>query len=51
MTELLEVFATGGNATSTDAIPDFLCSEFERPDKKKAVKEKQTRFAKYNIQQ
>jgi len=25
-------------------VPDFMCSKFERPDKKRATKEKQTRF-------
>lgn len=46
MAELFEVFAAGGRATDTTAIPDFFCSEFERPDKKKAIDERETRFAK-----
>jgi hypothetical protein len=51
MAELFEVFAAGGKDTNTTAtaIPDFLCSDFERPDKKTAIKDKQTRFAKYNL--
>ena len=47
MAELFEVFAGGKTSNSTD-IPEFLCSEFDRPNKKEAVKDKQTRFAKYN---
>lgn len=47
MAELFEVFA-GGKAPNTTNIPEFLCSGFERPNKKEAVKDKQTRFAKYN---
>ncbi len=46
--ELLEVFAAGGRGPNTTEIPDFLCSGFELPNKEDAVKEKQTRFAKFN---
>ena len=34
----------GGKANPELTIPDFLCSGFERPDKKRAIKDKQTRF-------
>ena len=40
---LLRVQA-GGKANPELQIPDFLCSGFERPNKKIAIKEKQTRF-------
>ena len=44
MSELLVVHASGTTNTSELATPGFLCSEFEKPDKKEAIKEKQTRF-------
>ena len=44
MDELLEV-CDAGETSSPVAVPDFLCSEFERPDKKIAVMHKQSRFA------
>lgn len=44
MSELLEVFASGRQET-TLTVTDSLCSEFQRPNKKTAIKEKQTRFA------
>jgi len=47
MSELFTVFTAGKAAKSP--TPDFLCSDFDRPNKKKAIKDKQTRFAKYNI--
>ena len=46
--ELFEVF-TAGKATNTTPIPDFLCSDFKRPNKKTAIK--QTGFAKYKTRQ
>ncbi len=45
--ELLEVSITAGNTGLTTDIPGFLCSEFERPDKKIAIKDKQTRYNAY----
>jgi len=30
--------------TSRNSEPDFLCSQYHRPNKKDAIKEKQTRF-------
>lgn len=44
MSELLVVFSNGKANTTGSSIPDSLCSEFDRPDKKKAIEEKQTRF-------
>ena len=41
LTALLRVQA-GGKANLELQIPDFLCSGFERPNKKMAIKEKQT---------
>ena len=43
MSALLRVQA-GGKANPELQISDFLCSWFERPNKKIAIKEKQTRF-------
>ena len=43
ISELLEVHASGTDYSNSDLTdPDLLCSEFDRPDKKKAVIEKQT---------
>ena len=47
MDELFEVFAAGSSDLKTSDIPEFLCSGFQWPNKQKAVKDKQTRFAKY----
>ena len=44
MTELLKVYNSNHGVNPQSTIPDFLCSQFERPNKKEAVKEKQTRF-------
>ena len=46
MSELLKVRHDdiSGNSQYDSTIPDYLCSEFEKPDKKEAIKEKQTRF-------
>ena len=41
MSELLVVHASGTDSNSDLTVPDFLCSEFDRPDKK-AIIEKQT---------
>ena len=45
MSALMKI-VTAGKVTDAAIIPDFLCSEFERPDKKNAIQEKQTRFSK-----
>ena len=42
MSELLVVHASGTDSNSDPAVPDILCSEFNRPDKKKAIKDKRT---------
>ena len=42
MSELLVVHASGTDSNSILTVPDFLCSEFDRSDKKKAIIEKQT---------
>lgn len=44
MSELLRVFANDDCEPDTDPVPDFLCSQYHRPNKKDAIKEKQTRF-------
>ena len=41
--ELFVVHASGTDSNSDLTVPDLLCSEFDRPDKK-AIIEKQTRF-------
>ena len=41
MSELLVVHASGTDSNSDLIVPDFLCSEFDRLDKK-AIIEKQT---------
>ena len=40
MSELLVVYASGTDSNSDLTVPDFLCNEFDRPDKKKAIIEK-----------
>ena len=44
LSELLVVHASGADSNSDLTVSDFLCSEFDRQDKKKAIIEKQTRF-------
>lgn len=44
MSELLLVYASGKATPPNITTPDFLCSMLERPDKMKAIHEKQTRF-------
>ncbi len=41
MSALLQMQACG-KANSELSVPDFLCRGYERPDKNKAIKEKQT---------
>ena len=43
MCELLEVVAMG-KVQPTPDVPDFLCSQFQRPEKITAIKDRQTRF-------
>ena len=45
MSELLDVFAAG-KSNNMPTIPNFLSTEFERPNKAIAIKDRQTRFAK-----
>lgn len=46
LSELMDIHHAGGNlAQASLPIQEFLCSKFTRPNKKEAVKEKQTRFS------
>ena len=48
LSELFVVHRTGGNKGRTKKkhrFPQYLCSNFDRPNKVDAIKQKQTRFA------
>ena len=49
MTELLHMCTTEGFIDAPCSIPDFLCSNFDRPNKKEAISQQQKRFNNHRI--